>query len=297
MRFLAQKAIKYARHPVWARRRLEWMLIHRLGPSEITIDTANGRFIVDPWDNVIACQLYTAREYETAIMHQAAAWLIRLGLPRDLRTGTIVDVGANVGMIAIGMLRLGLATRAIAVEPDPRNFRLLERNVRLNGMADRIACHRVAATDRKTDLTLALSADNAGDHHVIGGSVAEDEQRTVRVGGLPLDDIVSDAARDVALLWLDVQGHEAQAIQGAQGLICQGVPVVTEVWPYAVRRSGLTREDYCATIARFFRSYVVLDGRATSAHPTTIFAQMEYDALDHRDDDARAEMVNVLLVP
>ncbi|MBP88698.1 MAG: hypothetical protein CMJ64_18625 [Planctomycetaceae bacterium] len=54
--------------------------------------------------------------------------------------GTIIDIGANIGPIAIAMLQLELVDKAIMIEPDPRNFALLQRNVDQNQLTDKVIC-------------------------------------------------------------------------------------------------------------------------------------------------------------
>ncbi len=43
--------------------------------------------------------------------------------------GVLLDIGANIGIISIGMLTQGEMDRAIAIEPDPFNVELLRRNI------------------------------------------------------------------------------------------------------------------------------------------------------------------------
>jgi len=49
----------------------------------------------------------------------------------------VLDVGANLGVISIGMLVNGDVAAAIGVEPDPDNYALLERNIAQNLCGDR----------------------------------------------------------------------------------------------------------------------------------------------------------------
>jgi len=51
----------------------------------------------------------------------------------------VLDVGANLGVISIGMLVNGDVAAAIGVEPDPDNYALLERNIARTSAA--IAIH------------------------------------------------------------------------------------------------------------------------------------------------------------
>ncbi len=66
--------------------------------------------------------------------------------PRDVRT--IVDLGANIGLSAIALLRAFPEARAVAVEPDPGNFRVLEENLRSSGLSGRCrALHAFAGAN------------------------------------------------------------------------------------------------------------------------------------------------------
>jgi FkbM family methyltransferase len=49
---------------------------------------------------------------------------------------TVVDVGANIGMFVLRVLRMPIAVRVVAVEPMPPTFAALEKNVQAHGRAD-----------------------------------------------------------------------------------------------------------------------------------------------------------------
>jgi hypothetical protein len=101
---------------------------------------------------------------------------------------------------------------------------------------------------------MEISETNSGDHRVRiatgpGGSPGESERETVGVPAVRLDDEI--AARQVALLWVDAQGHEAHVLSGAQDLLATDTPVVIEYWPYGLRRAdGLERLE--TLISRHF---------------------------------------------
>jgi hypothetical protein len=63
------------------------------------------------------------------------------------------------------------------------------------------------------------------------------------------------SAAEIDLVWMDVQGHEAHVLAGATCLA--GVPVVTEFWPFGLRRAGALARFHELTAGR--RS-VDLDG-------------------------------------
>src|SRR3954470_6160498 len=57
--------------------------------------------------------------------------------------GTLIDVGANIGLVTIAALERSRA-RCIAFEPDPDNYARLSRNVARHALAARVEAHRVA---------------------------------------------------------------------------------------------------------------------------------------------------------
>src|SRR5262245_34951291 len=60
---------------------------------------------------------------------------------------------------------------------------------------------------------------------------------------------------DVALIWLDIQGHERHVFVGAKLALRPGIVVVSEFWPYAISRSGLSRPDYCRIVSDLFTHF------------------------------------------
>ena len=70
----------------------------------------------------------------------------------------------------------------------------------------------------------------------------------------------------IGLIWLDVQGHEAYALTGA-GEILNDIPVVTEIWPYALERSGLGVDSFIQLATKYFNEFWIL---SSSSVPTPI---------------------------
>ncbi|MFC3070718.1 FkbM family methyltransferase [Phenylobacterium soli] len=95
------------------------------------------------------------------------------------KTPLILDAGANIGASAVFFAWRYPEARIVAVEPEPGNFALLERNVRPYPQV-RCVQAAVAATDgevqlfdpgRSTDAYRAVSADPGGEHGAALGAV------------------------------------------------------------------------------------------------------------------------------
>ena len=267
--------------------RMSTMLLERT-----TVTTAQGRFTVFTADQAIGRQLYVDREFESACVEATVQFLRASGRLPARGHGTVLDIGANVGVISIGMLRQQEFEKAIAIEPDPRNFSLLEHNARQNQLdAGRYICVPCAVSDQPGELDFELSGGNYGDHRIRRGAAVpsaadasaerfhESRRRTIRVKAAPLDHLLAslsaDDTRDIALIWMDIQGHEGYAFLGGQGLFARDVPVACEIWPYGIHRAGLSQERFCRIASNLWTHFWVLRrGRIFVSYPTTMLSSL-----------------------
>lgn len=241
---------------------------------------------VDTRDRFIAKSLFCRGEYELDLMLATTAHLRAIGLLGPRGTGTMLDIGANMGVTSVGMLHNQEFARAVAIEPDPHNFALLQKNAGQNGLHDRIICIQCAASDRPGQLQFELSNTNFGDHRVRGTGPAgsneiyqESGRRVIHVEARPLDDMIAalppEFRDSLALLWMDVQGFEGSVFRGASQLLKSPIPIATEVWPYGIARAGMSKADFCELIQASRPYYWMLRGPRGRQHfvkyPTSIF--------------------------
>lgn len=266
-----------------ARRELReamWEVHGRVG-REVSVETDQGTFVLPPNPkDPIGRHLYLYRAYELDFVTRALALLRDSGRCGPAGTGTILDVGANNGVISVGMLHRQEFARAVAIEPEPGNFAHLERNVAGNGLSERFVCRQVAAADEPGEITVELSETNAGDHRSrprapreIDAGVErfdESQRSTISVRAERIDDLLAglpEPFSDIALVWIDVQGFEPHAFRGGRSLIQRGVPVVSEFWPYGMRRAGVEQAAFCELAGQFWSDYWVLRRRGFVRYP------------------------------
>jgi FkbM family methyltransferase len=157
--------------------------------------------------------------------------------------GTLLDVGANLGLVCIPVLQRAPAARCLALEPAPANFALLGRNVARHGLGARIECLPLAAHDTDAPLWLALSQHNHGDHRVTSDGASATPAAGVPVRGARLDTLVRERALPRPLVMkIDTQGAERRVLEGARGVLPEVEHVVLEYWPAGLRRAGDTVE-------------------------------------------------------
>src|SRR5688572_10749162 len=119
-------------------RLLRWDVHYYSPEHDVAIETANCRLPCSSKDCPIGKHLFVRLDYEIGLIESTDAFLGDEGLLSEGRNNTLLDVGANLGMISIAMLRRDYFDWAIAFEPVPRNFRLLQKNAGQNGLSDRL---------------------------------------------------------------------------------------------------------------------------------------------------------------
>jgi FkbM family methyltransferase len=185
---------------------------------------------------------------DAAILAKALRRLRKHGvrLPPD---PLFVDVGANLGTTTIHALRRQGFARGVALEPSPETFRTLRLNLAANDLLAQVDALQVAAGVAATRATLDTTRDPG--RHRLGDSNDGPLVDVVTIDSLVASGVI-ELAR-VGLLWLDVQGHEAEVLAGASSLVEKGVPTVVTV--RAGRRTDEWLEGTPALVDRLAGAY------------------------------------------
>lgn len=133
--------------------------------------------------------------------------------PKD---GVAVDVGACIGRHALAYARAaGPHGRVIAVEPQPDNYRLLERNVSSNGYSQ-VQCVAAALGAHNGEAWLRF------DRETSTGSLVRDLPLRRKVRVMTLDRLLeSVGVTAVDLVKIDAEGAELDVLEGSQGILSQ----------------------------------------------------------------------------
>jgi FkbM family methyltransferase len=263
--------------------RLALYRIHGLVRDTVTIQTRQGRLTIPTRDDGIAIYLVRNRQYEYDSSLRAVRFLKAKGfIPRE--NACMLDIGANIGVISTGLLLANEIQNAVAVEPEPKNFSLLAKNVEQNGLSERVRCLQLAAADRATTLTMELSPTNPGDHRIRATPTADATERlnessrlTAHVQALPLGQIlerpeIRDAGMAApSLWWIDVQGYEGHVFAGAKDVLGSGLPTVSEIWPYGILRAGMSMDEFASIVRGIWSDYWLDRGGEFTCHPVTAF--------------------------
>jgi len=235
--------------------------------SLVGIETEWGSFIVATHDLGVGRSLFVGRKRgEMRHIELAVSILQREGVALQ---GTFVDCGANIGTTIIPALSNGPFTAGICFEPHPENYRLLKANLALNDLDRRVTVLRSAVSREAGVLQMTVHPTNSGAHEITtgGGQSPEmppGEQELIEVSVVTIDETLAElsvAPGDVSMLWLDVQGHESAALDGAAGLLDVAPPAVVEFYPAMLERD----DDLQSFVETAQRTYTnVLDLRSVT---------------------------------
>jgi len=152
---------------------------------------------------------------------------------RTTKDKVFVDVGANVGTQTVYALTSDDFASAIAIEPQPDNLAILNINLLLNRLTDRVIVVKCAAGSKHERRSLVMYNNDCGRHTLVDGLIPLHDQR----GSIEVDvervEVVLQQQRimpsDVGLVLLDVEGFEPDAIAGFPQLLEAQIPLFMEV--------------------------------------------------------------------
>jgi FkbM family methyltransferase len=212
-------------------REAPWVTKHlpRVGTVRMRLPNGAQLKLWSRGDDWIPTQIYWRGMYgyepETAYLF---FWLAQ-------RAATTINVGAYVGYFAVMAALANPAGTVVAVEPYPPTFERLQRNLKLNRLAN-VVCRNVAAGALAGtgplyyfDKGLPSAASLVPSHLAPWGPT----QMPVPI--IRLDDLVGELGLPrVDLIMVDAEGSEVDVLAGAAGILSRDRPhVICEVLPAA----------------------------------------------------------------
>lgn len=158
-----------------------------------------------------------------------------------IKPGMVVaDIGANIGYYSLIAAKLvGNEGNVYAFEPDPNNYELLVRNIKINGYANVTPIPKAISNkhgkiklfvDKFSPCLSSFSEDNV-----------LEKAGFLEVETTTLDNFFENRAENstVNLIKMDVQGAEGLIIEGAEKILrSNGLRIIMEFWPYGLRNAG-----------------------------------------------------------
>jgi FkbM family methyltransferase len=136
----------------------------------------------------------------------------------------VVDIGAHIGLYTIiSSKRVGTNGKVVAIEADPGNFEMLNRNIKLNRLTNVIPLN-YAVYSKETKIKLYLPSGESGftKYNTIMSDWVNTKDKFVEVNANTLDYLLqSKGIREEEVNWIkiDVEGAEFEVLKGAHNVL------------------------------------------------------------------------------
>ena len=224
------------------------------------------------WD-VIGRHLFKFGQYDPFL----SDWLIS----RFRKTGgNFIDIGANLGYFTCLLGKLaGPSGTVLSVEPEPNNLKLLESNIAINLLTEKIKVFRVALGAEIGTAKLNLYKNsNRGRHSLVSKSTGG----TIEVPIRKLDDLVDEifsSGQRIDFLKMDVEGYEPFVVQGGLNTLYRVDNMVMEYAPFILKNSNADLKVFLNTLYEIFPN-VYLIGKSSMSKITMEQVIEKNDSVD-----------------
>lgn len=210
-------------------------------------------FVLPLWDQVVSNRVRRFGHYDTAELE-----ILENFAPRG---GAVVDIGANVGAIAVPLAaHVGSDGVVYAFEPFRMLFQYLNANVAVNGLLNVHTYHCALSNSSVPSRVQAvgpslLDGQNAGSFRVFEDGTLNAAQResmsNERMEDVEVRTLDSFELPRVDLIKIDVEGHAPFVLEGAVETLRKHQPLIwfeehSKVLPEVLKRPELNYE--CAWV-------------------------------------------------
>ncbi|GEM_PF-552621 len=165
----------------------------------------------------------------------------------------VVDVGTNIGSVAITLAKVEPKAIIYCFEPDALNFTLLNINILLNGVKN-IRAFNYALGKQQEYIQMYLSNNNFGDHRSIKCNKNDLGENLFRISATkvlkvnPYDFFkeylcLGNDSKFINLMKIDTQGADFEILEACIPLLRDDSVVTIEYSPYHLDANGTTKES------------------------------------------------------
>ena len=165
------------------------------------------------------------------------------------KNSTVIDIGANIGYFTLLLAKLvGPDGKVFSFEPDPNNFSILEKNVKINGYSNVILTQK-AISDKTETTKLYLCKYSNGMHRIYQSEICEGY---VEIESSKLDDFFESVKfnGNIDFIKIDTEGSEVNVIRGIKNIINmnENIKILIEFEPWSIVQSGHSPKELLTEI-------------------------------------------------
>lgn len=154
---------------------------------------------------------------------------IAVRLHKNLPGATCWDLGSHFGIHTVGLARVvGSTGQVCGFEPDPVAFRRLSRHVAMNQLSwVKLFNAAVSECSGRAEMLVSGGLGSTFTHLRYDDEPVLDNEKKIDIATVVLDELVARGEiREPDLIKVDVQGHGAKALRGAEKSIRKRLPTI-----------------------------------------------------------------------
>ena len=168
----------------------------------------------------------------------------------------VVDIGAHIGLYTIiTSKRVGPNGKIIAIEANPDNFEMLNRNVKLNQLTN-VTTLNCAVYSQETKIKLYLAGEGLNRtkyNTLMAERASEGKEKFVEVNADTLDHLIRlQGISEVNWIKIDVEGAEYEVLKGASNIISHSKDISLLIEVHNLSGSNSTLYEH---ISQFLNLY------------------------------------------
>jgi len=138
---------------------------------------------------------------------------------------TVLDIGAHIGYYTLIFAELvGETGKVYAFEPDPNNFKLLKKNIRVNNYSNVVLINK-GVSDKTGNVKFYPRSDGNTGGGRINPIDINIHKKPIEIDVVSLDDYFSGT---VNFIKMDIEGSETMALRGMKNILKGNVKILIE---------------------------------------------------------------------
>lgn len=160
------------------------------------------------------------------------------------------DIGANIGLMSIPVLKYNATVTVISVEASPTTFAFLKKTWQHSGFKERWTIYHNAVSNYSGEMDFFMSANADGSYESMKDTGRTTFSSKIIVAGITIDEIWTSSGKPmVSVIKSDIEGADLLALKGAGSCIDQCKPIIVLEWnpinikPFQFQHQDLL--DFC----------------------------------------------------
>lgn len=160
---------------------------------------------------------------------------------------SVLDIGAHIGYFTLIFAEsVGNDGKVFAFEPEPTNFELLKKNVKINNYHN-IVLEQKAVSDRNGRCELFVGQRSSGANRIYEPKKTRTQEfKLILVDSIKLDDYFKDKSiGKIDFIKMDVEGAELLALYGMRNILKENpdIVIITEFLKNSIEDAGLNPKE------------------------------------------------------